>query len=310
MSEKRPRLEDVAALAGVSKTTVSRVLNNRGYLSKETIQKVNDAMKEIGYQPNIIARQFYTQKTNLVGLIFPTINNPFFAQLEAEMELLLYKKGYKVLIGNSQNDPDKEEDYLNQLLSHQVDGLIVGAHNQGLSEYQNRNLPIVSIDRIMNEDIPVISSDNYQGGRIATEKLISADCQYIVHTNGPIELQTPITYHLDFNISQEEKRERLRHIFVEHPEVDGIFASNDTDAAILLSLAQEFDRNVPNDLKIIGYDGADMARLLLPHLSTIQQPINEMAELAVTILDNRINGKGDEATSYTLPVKLIEGKTC
>ena len=88
------------------------------------------------------------------------------------------------------------------------------------------------------------------------------------------------------------------------------FASNDTDAAILLSLAQEFDRNVPNDLKIIGYDGADMARLLLPHLSTIQQPINEMAELAVTILDNRINGKGDEATSYTLPVKLIEGKTC
>lgn len=329
MSEKRPRLEDVAALAGVSKTTVSRVLNNRGYLSKETIQKVNDAMKEIGYQPNIIARQFYTQKTNLVGLIFPTINNPFFAQLEAEMELLLYKKGYKVLIGNSQNDPDKEEDYLNQLLSHQVDGLIVGAHNQGLSEYQNRNLPIVSIDRIMNEDIPVISSDNYQGGRIATEKLISADCQYIVHTNGPIELQTPaqkrrigyedtmiehgltpITYHLDFNISQEEKRERLRHIFVEHPEVDGIFASNDTDAAILLSLAQEFDRNVPNDLKIIGYDGADMARLLLPYLSTIQQPINEMAELAVTILDNRINGKGDEATSYTLPVKLIEGKTC
>ena len=69
MSEKRPRLEDVAALAGVSKTTVSRVLNNRGYLSKETIQKVNDAMKEIGYQPNIIARQFYTQKTNLVGLL-------------------------------------------------------------------------------------------------------------------------------------------------------------------------------------------------------------------------------------------------
>ena len=84
MSEKRPRLEDVAALAGVSKTTVSRVLNNRGYLSKETIQKVNDAMKEIGYQPNIITvcTTILYKKTNLVGLIFPT-NNPFFAQLEA-----------------------------------------------------------------------------------------------------------------------------------------------------------------------------------------------------------------------------------
>ena len=329
MSAKRPKLEDVAALAGVSKTTVSRVLNNRGYLSKETIQKVNDAMKEIGYQPNIIARQFYKQKTNLVGLIFPTINNPFFAQLEAEMELLLYKKGYKVLIGNSQNDPEKEEDYLNQLLTHQVDGLIVGAHNQGLREYNHRNLPIVSIDRIMNDDIPVISSDNYQGGKIATEKLIAAGCRYIVHTNGPLELQTPaqkrrigyedtmkehgltpITYHLDFNISQEEKRNCLRQIFVEHPEVDGIFASNDTDAAILLSLAQEFHRHVPNDLKLIGYDGADMVRLLLPHLSTIQQPINKMAELAVSILDNRINGKNNDITSYTLPVTLIEGQTC
>ena len=136
-SHTRPKLEDVARLAGVSKTTVSRVLNNRGYLSEKTIQKVNDAMAALGYQPNIIARQLFQQKTYLVGLIFPTVNNPFFAQLEAEMERLLYKRGYKVLMGNSQNDPDKEEDYLKQLLTHQVDGLIVGAHNQGLKEYSH-----------------------------------------------------------------------------------------------------------------------------------------------------------------------------
>lgn len=328
-SHTRPKLEDVARLAGVSKTTVSRVLNNRGYLSEKTIQKVNDAMAALGYQPNIIARQLFQQKTYLVGLIFPTVNNPFFAQLEAEMERLLYKRGYKVLMGNSQNDPDKEEDYLKQLLTHQVDGLIVGAHNQGLKEYSHHNLPIVSIDRIMNDDIPVVSSDNFQGGKLATEKLLKRGCRYVVHTNGPLNLNTPaqqrrlayesvmeahglkpITYHIDFNISQEEKREVLRCIFEEHPLVDGIFASNDTDAAILLSLAREYHREVPRDLKIIGYDGADMTQLLLPHLSTIQQPINQMAKTAVNLLENRMNGKVSKSNTHILPVKLLDNGTC
>ena len=129
---KRTKLEDVAKLAGVSKTTVSRVLNKRGYLSEATIAKVYAAMKELNYQPNTIARQLFKQKTNMVGLIFPTVNNPFFGQLVARLEQILYEHGYKVLIGNSQNNPQKEEDYLNQLLNHQVDGLIVGAHNRGL----------------------------------------------------------------------------------------------------------------------------------------------------------------------------------
>ena len=312
-SHTRPKLEDVARLAGVSKTTVSRVLNNRGYLSEKTIQKVNDAMAALGYQPNIIARQLFQQKTYLVGLIFPTVNNPFFAQLEAEMERLLYKRGYKVLMGNSQNDPDKEEDYLKQLLTHQVDGLIVGAHNQGL-EYSHHNLPIVSIDRI---------------SKLATERLLKRGCRYVVHTNGPLNLNTPaqqrrlayesvmeahglkpITYHIDFNISQEEKREVLRCIFEEHPLVDGIFASNDTDAAILLSLAREYNREVPRDLKIIGYDGADMTQLLLPHLSTIQQPINQMAKTAVNLLENRMNGKVSQSNTHILPVKLLDNGTC
>lgn len=322
----RPKLEDVAAAAGVSKTTVSRVLNHRGYLSEKTIAKVQKAMQELDYRPNIIARQLYKQRTDLVGMIFPTVDNPFFSQLEAEMERQLYRNGYKVLIGNSQNDPAKEENYLQQLLTHQVDGLIVGTQNRGLIGYQHANLPVVAIDQVVGKNIPVVSSDNYQGGLLATQRLLDDGCRHIIHNNGPLGLDTPtqkrreayehlmtknnlpaITYHLDFNISTIDKERVFRRIFEEHPEVDGIFAANDTDASTIINLASEYGKRIPEDLKIVGYDGSNVTRLLLPGLTTIQQPIDEMADLAVQLLQARINGQN--VKSVVLPVTIWNGKT-
>lgn len=322
----RPKLEDVAAAAGVSKTTVSRVLNHRGYLSEKTIAKVQKAMQELDYRPNIIARQLYKQRTDLVGMIFPTVDNPFFSQLEAEMERQLYRNGYKVLIGNSQNDPAKEENYLQQLLTHQVDGLIVGTQNRGLIGYQHANLPVVAIDQVVGKNIPVVSSDNYQGGLLATQRLLDDGCRHIIHTNGPLGLDTStqkrreayehlmtknnlpaITYHLDFNISTIDKERVFRRIFEEHPEVDGIFAANDTDASTIINLASEYGKRIPEDLKIVGYDGSNVTRLLLPGLTTIQQPIDEMADLAVQLLQARINGQN--VKSVVLPVTIWNGKT-
>lgn len=322
----RPKLEDVAAAAGVSKTTVSRVLNHRGYLSEKTIAKVQKAMHELDYRPNIIARQLYKQRTDLVGMIFPTVDNPFFSQLEAEMERQLYRNGYKVLIGNSQNDPAKEENYLQQLLTHQVDGLIVGTQNRGLIGYQHASLPVVAIDQVVGKNIPVVSSDNYQGGLLATQRLLDDGCRHIIHTNGPLGLDTPtqkrreayeylmaknhlpaITYHLDFNISTVNKERIFRRIFEEHPEVDGIFAANDTDASTIINLAGEYGKRIPEDLKIVGYDGGNVTRLLLPGLTTIQQPIDEMADLAVQLLQARINGQ--DVKSVVLPVTICNGKT-
>lgn len=322
----RPKLEDVAAAAGVSKTTVSRVLNHRGYLSEKTIAKVQKAMQELDYRPNIIARQLYKQRTDLVGMIFPTVDNPFFSQLEAEMERQLYRNGYKVLIGNSQNDPAKEENYLQQLLTHQVDGLIVGTQNRGLIGYQHANPPVVAIDQVVGKNIPVVSSDNYQGGLLATQRLLDDGCRHIIHTNGPLGLDTPtqkrreayehlmtknnlpaITYHLDFNISTIDKERVFRRIFEEHPEVDGIFAANDTDASTIINLASEYGKRIPEDLKIVGYDGSNVTRLLLPGLTTIQQPIDEMADLAVQLLQARINGQN--VKSVVLPVTIWNGKT-
>jgi len=323
----KAKIDDVAKLAGVSKTTVSRVMNKRGYLSEKTIKKVHDAMDELNYQPNVVARQLFKQETKLVGLIFPTVNNPFFGQLVATIEKKLFSKGFKVLLGDSMNDPEKERLYLRELMAHQVDGLIVGAHNQGIKEYQNANLPIIAIDRIMNNDIPVVSSDNYQGGKMATELLIKNGAKVIIHTNGPKTLQTPaqkryqayedtmiqyglkpITYTVDFNVCYEQKAKFLKNIFKEHPDVDGMFISNDVDAAQAIDIAGDLGYKVPEDLKIVGYDGAETTRILLPNLTTIIQPIDRMAETAVNMLVARISNN-DAGENKVLPVKVWRGKT-
>lgn len=325
---KKPvKLEDVAKRAGVSKTTVSRVLNQRGYLSAATVKKVHQAMQDLEYRPNAIARQLFKQKTNLVGLVFPTVDNPFFGQLEATLDAELYRAGYKVLMGNSQNNPQKEREYAQLLLDRQIDGLIIGAHNDNAIHYEGRNLPIVSIERSVNSHIPRVGVNNYEGGRLAAEHLLAVGCHHIVHTNYPPKEESTngqrrqgyedvmaenslpaITYAVSFDQPAAEKKKVFEQIFTEHPEVDGIFADNDTNAALIIQVAKKYGRQVPTDLKVIGFDGADTTRTLFPGLTTIQQPIDMMAKVAVELLTAQIDGQVIE-DSVELPVKLVKGVT-
>lgn len=236
------------------------------------------------------------------------------------------KEGYQVLMCNSKNNPEMEERYLKNLLTRQIDGLIIGSHNQHLRGYQHSELPIVAIDKNIDENVPVVSSDNYQGGMLATKRLIADGCRHIFHTNGPLEFDSPvqerrrafeqvmdenempaITYHLGFNATLEEKERVFSQLFTEHPEVDGIFASDDMDASFLISLAKRFGKRVPEDLKIIGYDGANTTRFLRPELTTIRQPIDQIAQVAVQLLLARINNC--PVKSVVLPVSIVNGTT-
>ena len=170
----RPKLTDVAKKAGVSVTTVSRVINDYGYISQKTRDKVFAAMEELNYQPNSLARSLHGKSTNLVGLIFPAITNPFFAELVEKIEQKLFSEGYKVILCNAGSDKEKEREYLKMLLANQVDGIIAGAHNLGIDEYNRVGLPIVSFDRKLSEQIPIVSCDNYAGGKLAVQELYNA----------------------------------------------------------------------------------------------------------------------------------------
>lgn len=320
----KPKIEDVAKAAGVSPTTVSRVLNNRGYIGEKTRKKVHEAMEKLNYYPNDIARSLFIKKTFLIGVIFPTTSNPFYGQLIFHIENIAASLGYKVLLCNSQGQEEKEKKYLKMLQRNQVDGIIAGAHNRGIEEYRIPTLPVVGVDRYLSENIPVVSSDNYDGGRQATQMLINKGCRNIIHINGPISLETPANLRrkayedvmrenglisCTYEVSQNDE-EIIEKLFDENTEVDGIFASDDLIASRVIREAKKRKINIPSDLKVIGYDGTETARLLLPELSTVQQPIKAIAEKTVEILIKHINSEEDHLPQETiLPVTLIESET-
>ncbi|VIS05322.1 transcriptional regulator [Streptococcus pneumoniae] len=185
------KLTDVAKLAGVSPTTVSRVINKKGYLSEKTIQKVNEAMRELGYKPNNLARSLQGKSAKLIGLIFPNISNVFYAELIDKLEHQLFKNGYKTIICNSEHDSEKEREYIEMLEANQVDGIISGSHNLGIEDYNRATAPIISFDRNLSPDIPVVSSDNYAGGVLAAQTLVKTGAQSIIMITGNDNSNSP-----------------------------------------------------------------------------------------------------------------------
>lgn len=185
------KLTDVAELAGVSPTTVSRVINKKGYLSQKTIDKVHAAMQELNYKPNNLARGLKGKSAKLVGLIFPNISNIFYAELIERLEDELFKQGYKTIICNSEHDPNKEKDYLEMFSANQCDGIISSSHNLGIEDYEKVEAPIIAFDRNLAPKIPIISSDNFEGGKLAAKTLVKAGCQRIVMITGNDNSDSP-----------------------------------------------------------------------------------------------------------------------
>lgn len=325
----KAKIQDVAKMAGVSPTTVSRVINNRGYISDKTRERVNKVMKELNYFPNDVARSLCKKRTNLIGLIIPTVNNPFFGELTFHIETICNSIGYKILICNSLNNIDNEKKYLEMLMRNQVDGIIVGTHNQGILDYKNDNLAIVSIDTYLSENIPIVGSDNYNGGKIATELLLAKGCRNIINIDGQCNLKTqarlrktayedvmkannklPITYENVDAFDGKNQIQIAKQILNEHPDVDGVFATNDLFAATFINEARKQGRKIPEDLKVVGYDGTDISRSLLPDLTTIKQPIEMIAKTSIDILIKKIEGDFSYPKKHIeLPISLLEGQT-
>lgn len=323
-------LKDVAKEAGLTVTTVSRVLNNRGYISESAKRKVSDAVKKLDYQPNEVARSLQNKNSNIIGVIVRHISHPYFAEIIDYLELAAYESGYRILLFSSRKKEEEEIDFINICKANRVAGIILSSGQVSFENEVNIGMPIVTLERFMDKaSIASVECDNYQGGVLAAKKLIACGCKHLVHI-GSVDLDClmPADYRSEgfrqtceaYGVGMEEIHTTLNEfndmdytatleqIFREHPNTDGIFASSDVIAAQILRACANLNISVPEQMKLIGFDDTLVSTLTTPRLTTIHQPTKELAYSAVDLLVNAINGNLVPRRTI-LPVSLIERET-
>ena len=322
-----PSLKNVADLAGVGVGTVSRVINNHPNVRNETREKVNAAIKQLNYIPNEVARNFKMQKSTMVALLLPSIWHPFFSELAYYIEDELDRKGYKLMLCNSGGRPDKELYYLDMLNQNKVAGIIGITYND-IEDSVRTDIPIISIDRHFGKKITCVTSDNYNGGRIALKELVKAGAKKVAYLGitssafSEVELRKKgfideaKVQGIEYIIFEENDTvynddEYFQNIFniKEHPYISGVFANTDLLAAKYIDKAKQYGIRTPEDVKVIGYDGIQDNKLFHPILSTIRQPVEEMARMSVNLLLSKIEGQTLEREIYRIPVMFREGET-
>ena len=323
----KPGIKEVAAVAGVSPTTVSRVLNNRGYISKETRDKVHAAMERINYAPNDIARAMLNGRLNLIGMIVPFVSSPFHGQIVQAVERTLAENGFKMLLCNSACRPDLERAYIDMLRRNMVDGVIVNSLNIGAEAYAEMGLSLVGIDCDLGEGSVQVASDSYRMGELATRRLLDDGCRRILCLRNNSRMRMPgnkrteayrdlvaaaglpaLVREVEFVRPDAEKELAIAQILAENPDIDGIFAGDDTMAAVCLNVMRKRGLAAPDDIKGVGADGARRTMTFMPDLTTVRQDIDRIGELAAESVIALVNGEKPESNTK-LPVELLVGKT-
>ncbi len=316
-----PTIKDVAKKANVSVATVSRVLNQSGYVSDETRRLVEAAIRELDYIPNELARSLFKKQSKIIGVIVPHLSTYFFSELIEAIEAYFLEEGYHLMVFNVNEDLSQEKKVLNVFNQYNIDGLILVTHIPDIKNYLNLDIPILSIDHKLTDDILAISSDNTEGGRLAARHLIENGCENLLHIRGPSVLMTVQDRTKGFNEIVEKKGiplhtldldfrkpdlEDIKRFLAEHPEADGVFCDSDTIAITTIRAAHELGKAVPADLQIVGFDNIEFAELITPSLTTIQQSIADLARTAYENMIALIVGEENSQKEKILPVKLIE----
>jgi LacI family transcriptional regulator len=321
-------IKEVANLAGVSVATVSHVINDTRFVSEAVRKQVYQAMNELGYRPNTLARSLRRGQTQTLGLILPDSANPFFAEVGRSIERVAFESGYNVILGNTENDFEKESLYLDVLINKQVDGIIFvasGERSDSLRQLMELALPAVVMDReFPGLEMDVVLSDNHQGGYLATQHLLSLGHRQIgciagvsritpsalrvagyqqALQEGGVAVDPTLMMNGDFH---PESGFRLAGELLARPNPPtAIFACNDLMAMGVLRAAAECGRRVPDDLAVVGYDDIELASFTNPPLTTIRQPKLEMGAATLQFLLSRIKEKRTNPQRTLLPVSLV-----
>ncbi len=321
-------IRDVAKAAELSVTTVSRFLNGDIVLPRTSASRIEQAVRDLNYQPNRLARNLSLGQSKMVGLIIPDISNPFFARLACAVEEVAFEEGYGVLLCNTQNDRNRELGYLQLLSGHKLDGIVFltsHAEDRELADILRRNRNVVLIDEdVAGVSAPRVFSENRVGGYLATRHLLDYGHRQIAFIGGPNNLLSTQERFTGFkNALQEYRLKPATNLIRFGPYTSdfgrdaalaflnsrkrptAIFASSDYVALGVLNAAHRSGLKIPDALSLIGFDDMPLAELLQPPLTTIRQSAQELGAAGTRILLQVIAGVRVEPMETRLPVELI-----
>ena len=322
---KQATIREVAARAGVSQSTVSRVLNGNDadHMRPETKERVLLAMKELDYTPVKAAQTLRRQYTKVIGILVPDISNSFFSRVVRGVGSVAFEKGFSSLVCDSDHSVEKESRYLDILLAEGVEGIVfipVGTPDmKRIDRLLRQGIRVVVADRRV-KGFPAVEADNAGGSRELTEYLLQLGYKWIAYIAGPQEVSTardrlagfqeamaetnlePVTIHHG-NFTYESGYEHARKVLSKH-NVDAIMAGNDLMAIGVIQAAEDKGLEVPGDLGVTGFDNTPLLALARPKLTTVKVPAYRFGEeVARQLFEGEV---GD----LVLSVKLIPGATC
>lgn len=316
-------IKDVAKYAGVGVGTVSRVINNEKAVGVKTRKKVLEAIEALGYSRNNMAFQFRKNETRIIALLVPVISHPFFAKLAYYVEDEAGKFGYSVILVSSQQKVDKETEIIKKIMHREVDGAVFVTHYMH-EEDDLQNCAIVSIDRNFGENIPYVTSDNYDAtkkaikymiergakkvGFIGSKPLVSSEVMERERAYLDVMAEYDMPVRMVNEVMQHGEETVLVADFMEkYSDVDGVFVSGYTLSQVFYEAALEHGKKIPDDLQIVSYDGI-FKQWSTNNITSVEQPIEDMARQVVRLLIKKIHGE-ETCARTVLKTKFVLGTT-
>lgn len=330
--KKKVTLNDVAKHAGVSPKTVSNVLNDWPYVTDETRQKVQASIEVLGYRPSALATSLRTGRTKSIGVIIPDITNPFFGQAVRGCEDVLYAAGYSIFLCNTNEDPVKEQSYLDILTRRGVDGLLMfGARSSAgvLSEVVHDGIPIVAEDSpAQHSNTTVIDIDNVYGAASATRHLLELGHRRVGHLGGPQQRLAAVHRVEGYRQALEEAgldyeprlvlrcQPSIRSGYhgaiqlLEGEKPTALFCYNDLMAVGAMVACKQLNLAIPADVALVGFDDIAMASLVAPALTTVRVHQYQIGRQAGELLLERLAGGEAPQKRVLFPVELVVRSSC
>ena len=321
-------IREVAKRAGVAPITVSRVINGSGYVNEETRRRVEQAIQELDYVPNVLARGLRSRRTHTLGLLVTDITNAFWTTVARGAEDAAMQNGYSVFLCNTDEDIRKQKQYLRALLSHQVEGAIIApASSDGaaLRPLQRARLPFVVIDRrVANVHADLVVGDSVGGARMLVEHLLARGHRRIGHLGGPRGISTADDRERGYrealqaagvavdealvrrgDYKQESGYQQMRALLSRTELPTAVLAANNVLAVGALVALREEGLRVPDDVAIVCFDDLPQASQIDPFLTVAAQPAYDFGATAVRLLLERLADPRRPPQTVVLPVRLI-----